>query len=279
MTYTKRVRCFFRLNSAWAQCSAICMGLSIFIRAVYYLGIMNFNDLTGTILAIHVILPVVLAAAYLIMLRGLRFNSPMLMGALACGYAISYLLITDGSGTALVGAALLVLTAGLLVVTGMGVLTTRIPLLLAALATLAYRVIVIDWMHCFHAPEGFRLIAYLPELSNFFGLFAILVMCPSVRLVPIQRTIPRQDVHEVTVPEPVPAAEEAPEPEPQPEDDEENNVRRDPEDAFDNLRKNSAVSVSETDNPATEPPETETPGQPEDDSIEKAPAPDDSTVK
>lgn len=271
MTYTKRVRCFFRLNSAWAQCSAVCMGLSIFIRAVYYLGIMNFNDLTGTILAIHVTLPVVLAAAYLIMLRGLRFNSPMLMGVLACGYAVSYLLITDGSGTALMGAALLVLTAGLLVVTGMGILTTRIPLLLAALATLAYRVIVIDWMHCFQSPEGFRLIAYLPELSNFFGLFAILVMVPSLRLVPLQRTMPRQEAPTAPAPEPVPAPEA--DPEPQPEEAEENITPADPDTVFEDLQKCAAVAAADTDNSPTQAPETECPDLPEGDPDGKTPVP------
>lgn len=190
MNFTKRVRCFFRLNSAWAQCSAVCMGLSVFIRVVCYLGIINFNDLTPYLIVTQLVLPLVLAAGYLIMLRGLRFNSPVLMGFLSMAFSLCYLLITVRTGAAILSAVLMIATAGVLILTGMGIWTTRLPLFLAAAATLLYRVIAVDWMNYLNAPDGFRFLAYLPELSNFFVLASLLSMCFSVRLVPIQRTAP-----------------------------------------------------------------------------------------
>ena len=275
MNVTKRVRCFFRLNSAWAQCSAVCMGLAIFIRAVYYFGIMNFNDLTGPVLTVHVILPVVLSAVYLIMLRGLRLNSTFLMGLVACAYAVSYLFITDGTGTAVIGALLLIATAALLIVTGMGMIPTRLPLLLAALATLLYRVIVIDWMHWIQAPGGFRFLDYLPELSNFFGLFAILVMCPSVRIVPVQRTMPRQETpdepdlddepEEDAVPVPVPVDIDSSE--------EEEPIPSEPEVEFDLLKKKTAAISGDDDDD-----ESDVDDEPDDEpEVEVIDEPDDSS--
>ena len=193
MNLTKRVRCHIRMDSQWAQLSAVCMGLSIFLRTVYYFGLINLRDLGGFNVTMQVILPMAVAAGYLLMIKALRINSPTLFGGLVALYAANYMLIMDGSGTAIAGAILLVATAALFVGTGMGYIPDRMPLILAGIATFVFRFLVVDLMTYILPLSQFHPISYLPEASNLFGLAAIAAMCPAVQLSPLRRNADAAD--------------------------------------------------------------------------------------
>ena len=187
MSLKKNVRCHIRMDSRWAGASAVCMGISLFLRTVYYFGLVNLKDLGSFEIAMQMILPLVVAAGYLLMIKALRINSPILFSGLVAVYAVNYILIMDGSASALVGAVLLVLTAGLFLLTGMGYLPYRAPLIAVGLLALLFRVIVVDLLGYLLPISQFHPIAYLPEASNLFGLAAISTMCPAVQLSPIRR--------------------------------------------------------------------------------------------
>ena len=200
MSLTKTVRCHIRMDSRWANASAVCMGLSIFLRTVYYFGLVNLKDLNAFEIAMQVVLPLVVAAGYLLMIKALRINSPILFGGLVALYAVNYILIMDGSGSAIAGAVLLVATAALFVGTGMGYIPMRLPLIAAGIATLIFRFSVVDLMGYILPLADFHPVAYLPEASNLFGLAAIAAMCPAVQLSPLRRTA--DDAAETPVSEP-----------------------------------------------------------------------------
>ncbi len=201
MNLTKSVRCHIRMDSRWANASAVWMGLSIFLRTVYYFGLVNLEDLGGLDLSMQVVFPMIVAAAYLLMIKALRLNSPILVGGLVAAYAINYLMIMDGSASAIAGAVLLVATAVLFVATGMGYVPSRMPLIAAGIATLAFRFVVVDLMTYILPLSQFRPIAYLPEVSNLCGLAAIAAMCPALQLSPLRRNM------DLTAQEPAEAAE------------------------------------------------------------------------
>ena len=201
MNLTKSVRCHIRMDSRWANASAVWMGLSIFLRTVYYFGLVNLEDLGGLDLSMQVVFPMIVAAAYLLMIKALRLNSPILVGGLVAAYAINYLMIMDGSASAIAGAVLLAVTAVLFVATGMGYVPSRMPLIAAGIATLAFRFVVVDLMTYILPLSQFRPIAYLPEVSNLCGLAAIAAMCPALQLSPLRRNM------DLTAQEPAEAAE------------------------------------------------------------------------
>ncbi len=200
MSLTKSVRCHIRMDGRWANASAVCMGLSIFIRAVYYFGLVNLKDLNGFDISMQVILPLIVAAGYLLMIKALRINSPILFGGLVALYAVNYILIMDGSSSAIAGAVLLLATAALFVGTGMGYIPIRVPLIAAGIATLVFRFVVVDLIGYIFPLADFHPVAYLPEASNLFGLAAIATMCPAVQLSPIRRNAESESTAAAEVP-------------------------------------------------------------------------------
>lgn len=224
MNLAKSARCHIRMQSRWASASAVCMGISVFIRTVYYFGLINLRDLGGFELAMEVILPMVIAAGYLIMIKGLQLNSPILFGGLIGVYAANYLLLMNTNATGIIGGVLLVITAALFIVTGLGYIPIRIPVVSAAVVLVLFRFFVIDLNGYILPLSEFHPVAYLPEASNLFGFLAVALMAPALRLtrlhvtaadadsdVPVEESLPEEPVIEVPFPaEPeaeVPAAE------------------------------------------------------------------------
>ncbi len=189
MNLTRKVRCHIQMESRWAHASAVCMGLSVFLRSVYYFGLTNLNDLSGFDLSAHVIFPIILASGFLFMMKGLRVNSPILFGGLIAAYAINYMIIMDGSIASIVGAVLLVVTAVLFVVTAMGYFSNRLPLIMSGFFMLVFRVTAVDLFMYILPLDEFRPMSYLPEASNFFVLAAIAMMCAALQLKPLHRTV------------------------------------------------------------------------------------------
>lgn len=211
MNLTKRVRCQIRMDSRWANASAVCMGLSIFLRTVYYFGLVNLNDLDGFSLGVQVVVPMVLAAGYLLVIRGLRINSPILVGGLMTAYAVSGILMTDAGAAGMIAGVVLIAAAVLFVVTGIGYLPNRLPLIAAGAAALLIRFVAVDLMGCILPLAEFHPIAYLPEVSNLLGVAAIAVMCPALYLRPLRRTVELSDLAEAVQEELSQEAEMVPE--------------------------------------------------------------------
>ena len=75
-----------RLNAA-----AALMGGAFFLRAVYYFGVQGLNDSLGTLL-LMMAFPMILEAAFVITLRGVRLNTPGLCGILTALYCLLLLI-------------------------------------------------------------------------------------------------------------------------------------------------------------------------------------------
>lgn len=190
MNLTKSARCHIRMNSKWAHLSAACMGVSVFIRAVYYFGLINLRDLGGFALATEVILPMVIAAGYLVMIKALRLNSPTLFGGLIGVYALNYLLLMNKDAAGILGGVLLVATAVMFIVTGLGFVPMRWPVMTAAGVLAVFRLTVIDLSGYLLPLSSFHPVEYLPEASNLFGFLAVALMAPALLVTPLVKDSP-----------------------------------------------------------------------------------------
>ena len=201
MSIKKSARCHIRMDSRWVAASAACMGISVFIRTVYYFGLINLRDLDRYALAVEVIAPMIIAAGYLFIIKGFQFNSPVLVGGLMGVYAVNYLLVRGNSTMAIVAGALLVVTGILYVVTGLGYLPSQIPVIVAALILLLFRLFAVDVNGYILPFAQFQPIVYLPKASDFFGFLAVSLMAPPLNLTKL---------HSASVPsaEEEPASEE-----------------------------------------------------------------------
>lgn len=214
MNLVKRARCHIRMQSRWASVSAVCMGISVFVRTVYYFGLINLRDLSGFELVMDVIFPMIIAASYLIMIKGLQLNSPTLFGGLIGLYAVNYLLLMNATAPGIIVGVLLVLSAGVFIASGLGYLPNRIPVMAAAGVVVLFRLIVVDLVGYIFPLTEFHPVAYLPEASNLFGILAVSLMAPALQLTLLPASgaepVPDADTDSSSPEEDLPVADSEP---------------------------------------------------------------------
>lgn len=182
MNLVKSARCHIRMQSRWVSVSAVCMGISVFLRTVYYFGLINLRDLSGFEVAMDVVFPMIIAAGYLVMIKGLQLNSPTLFGGLIGLYAVNYLLLMNATAAGVIVGVLLVASAALFMATGMGYVPTRIPAVAAAAVLVLFRFLVVDLFGYVLPITQFHPVAYLPDASNLFGILAVALMAPALQV-------------------------------------------------------------------------------------------------
>lgn len=218
MNLKQSVRCQMQMDSRWIQISVIFMGLSVFLRAVYYLGLTNFQDLNGFQLITQLIVPVVVAAIYLILIKGLNLNSPILLGVLSGLYAIDYLLSMEKSE--MVSAVLLAVNVAAFLAAVFGFLSDTKLVVLFGILSMAYRVIAVDLIGYILPLGEWHIISYIPLLSNMFAVLAIGFLSPALQLThrrkqlveETEESISEENSQSVTLPELEKISEEAEEP-------------------------------------------------------------------
>ena len=178
----KNTSCRLACRGKWGNLAAAWMGLSFFLRMVWYFGLVNFNDLTIGEIVLRVAIPLLISISFILMLKIKAFGLPMAAGVTALVYAVSYFFCeTMTFGGVLSGLALLA-TTGLILAAVMGYVPERRWLIWAALATVAIRLLFVDLLGYILPLSELKLFAYIPFASNACGLIAICYLCPSLRL-------------------------------------------------------------------------------------------------
>ena len=182
MNIKKIARCHVRMDSRWVSLSAALMGLSVFLRTVYYFGVVNLRDLDQFRLAMEVIVPLVLAGGYLIVVKGFQFNSPVLVGSFMGLYGVNYLLIhSDGGAGIACGVILMILAVGM-IVTGLGFLPNSIPVIGTALVLALVRLIAVDFNGYFQSMDASGVMDYLPVGANLLIFLSLSLMAPPLNV-------------------------------------------------------------------------------------------------
>lgn len=82
----------------WILPGAIFMGLSFFLRVVYYFGLTNiFTYNTGTII-MQIILPLSLCAGYIVLLRAVKLNAPGIFAILGAAFCLMVMIWNFSTG-------------------------------------------------------------------------------------------------------------------------------------------------------------------------------------
>lgn len=160
--------------------TAALMGGAFFLRAVYYFGFTRPEEAGAWNLLIFLILPMLLEAAFMVLLRGVKLNAPGVYGIMGAVYCLLLLLQSFQSGSIFrvllaVLAYLICAVAFLAVMAGMlskGVAVT------ALFATLGVRFLCFDLVGYIFS---FRIIGFIREAAALCGILSL--ACLSLGLI------------------------------------------------------------------------------------------------
>ena len=144
LKFEKNMSCRLASRGKWGNLAAAWMGLSFFLRMVWYFGLMNFNDLSGGEITLRVVLPLLIAVGFILMLKIKAFGLPL---AAVLGYV-----------------------------------PERKWLIWAAIATAAFRLLFVDLLGYILPLSELKPFAYIPFASNACGLIAICYLSGALRL-------------------------------------------------------------------------------------------------
>ncbi len=144
MKLRRIVRYRMNFDKKWLTASGVLMGIGFFLQVVYYFAVVSILAVSPWEIVVHLVLPLVMEAAWFLLLRGFRLNAPGLYGIFGCGFAVLLILQTFSGGSVLGGimalVGLLLASVALIAVTG-GYLRSRFTGALVFLAVLVLRLI------------------------------------------------------------------------------------------------------------------------------------------
>lgn len=173
--------CHLASDQKWAERSAAWMGLSFFLRMVHYFALVNLNDVPGLELAFGVILPLIVSASIILMLKLPKLAHPIAAAVVAVVFAVNYF-FTEKMNLGGILSGILVLAMGLMALAMvLGFLPKRKWLIWTAMAALVFRVLFVDLFGYILPLKNWQVIAWIPRASNLFGVAAVACLCAALQ--------------------------------------------------------------------------------------------------
>ena len=179
---SKTTTCRLNARGTWGERAAAWMGLSFFLRMVYYFGLKNLNDIPGFEIVFSVVLPLIISVAYILVLKLPKLTHPMVAAGLAVAFAVNYFFTEQMNFGGVLCAILVLAMAGLVPAAVLGYVPERKGLLYAGMAVMAFRVLFVDLFGYLLPLSELKLIAYIPRASNLFGVFSLASLCAALEL-------------------------------------------------------------------------------------------------
>ena len=88
-------------KSPWASRCAALLGVSLFIRVVYFFGLMNLTECSAGAVIFDMILAMGLSVGFLVLFSAMRRNVPGIYAIMAAGFCLLLMISTFPSGNAL----------------------------------------------------------------------------------------------------------------------------------------------------------------------------------
>lgn len=155
--------------------TAALMGASFFLRAAYYFGFTRPESAGGWTLLVFLILPMLLEAAFMVMLRGIKLDLPGIYGIMGAAYCMLLILQSFQLGSvvriilAIIG---FVVCGGALVGVGWGFLSKSLGVT-ALLMTFGVRLLAFDLRFLLRL----RLIVFIREAAGLSAILALAFLC------------------------------------------------------------------------------------------------------
>ena len=178
----KNMSCRLAARGKWGNLAAAWMGLSFFLRMVFYFGLTNFNDLGASELIFRVTLPLLISVAFILVLKIKALGIPLAAGVLSVLFAVNYFLAENMSLGGVVSGILVLALSGMILAAVLGYIPQRKWLLWAAVGVLAFRLIFVDLLGYILPLGELKLFAYIPLASNASGAAALSSLSAALRL-------------------------------------------------------------------------------------------------
>ena len=182
LKFEKNTVCRLAAKGKWGSGAAAWMGLSFFLRMVYYFGFQNLNDVPGGEIACSVVLPLILSAAFILVLKIQKFTYPIAAAGLSVAAAANYFLCERMDFGGVISGICVLALAGLILAAVLGYIPERKWLLWTAIAALAVRVVFVDVFGYILPLNELNLIAYIPKASNLFCVASLSSLAAALRL-------------------------------------------------------------------------------------------------
>lgn len=133
-------------SGKWLGYSGLCMGLSVFLTALYYFGLCNMKDVSLGELLVCLWLPLIFGICYIALLRVVRLNAPGLYGILGAVFSVIFILagFAGGVGKAIISIPIFAVCALVLLVVVGGFFPAKMPAALVYGIGIVLRVILFD---------------------------------------------------------------------------------------------------------------------------------------
>ncbi len=166
-------------KSKWLTRSAGVMGVSLFVRVVYFFGLMNFAECGAFQVIFDMILTMGLSITFLILVAALRRNAPGLYGILGCAFLLLMMITTFPGGNVLrIILAVLgyTLAGAVLIGTFGGFIPGKMLGTLALLLPMAVRILAFDL-------GKLGIFAWVLEFSRLLVLVSMLCLVLSLKSI------------------------------------------------------------------------------------------------
>ena len=179
---SKSMTCDLGAMGTWGQRAAAWMGLSFFLRMVYYFAFLNLNDVPGGEIVFSVVLALAISVAFILMLKLKKLSRPVVGAGLGLAYAVNYFLTEQMNFGGVVSGILVLALAGMILAAVLGYVPQRKWLLWTAVGVLGFRLLFVDVIGHILPLSELKLIAYIPRASNLFGVVALASLCAALEL-------------------------------------------------------------------------------------------------
>jgi len=156
--------------------SAALMGCAFFLRAVYYFGFTRPETVGAWNLMIFLIAPMVLEAAFMVLMRGIRYNAPGVYGVMGAAYCLLLMLqsLQSGSVVRIILGIIAYLVCGAALIAATGSLLSKGVAVTALFMTLAVRFLFFDLSGYIFS---LRIVAFIREAAALCGLLSLGALC------------------------------------------------------------------------------------------------------
>ena len=178
----KITRCRLDTKGRWISRAAAWMGLSFFLRMVYYFGLKNLNDVPGWEIVFSVVLPLIVSSGFILVLKLPMLQIPIVAASLSAAFGLNYFLMEQMTFGGVFSGLLLLCVAGGILAAVLGYLPQRKWLLWVCMAALGFRALFVDLFGYILPLTELDLIAYIPTASNLFGAAAICSLGAALKL-------------------------------------------------------------------------------------------------
>lgn len=97
----KRLICSMNMDGKHMGKVPVLMGLAFYLQIVYYFGFTRLEQLGIGKMFLMLILPSLLSLAFVVLMRGIRFNNPTVYGAMSMAYCLILMFQSFFSGSVL----------------------------------------------------------------------------------------------------------------------------------------------------------------------------------